>query len=463
MENNVNVNEAGAAGAVRNTSNLTGAVTNSMMQSKKVTEEPVVLKDNKAPSVRFVTIGIGQGGCKIATTLTGILPNKPFEISINTSDQDLAQVNIPDNQKFKIGGTNANGAGKNRDRAKQYFKSFAATSNYSKESLDVLSTFIGLYEEVLFNPKYQTVIIVSFTSDGGSGSGLGPMFTASLTNYVNSVSSFRFGDKDYTIDDVTNSIPRPVVIAVTPKCKIDAGATSLQNAIECAKDIQTSIDAGIGTFFIADNNLDESVSYKSTEEMYNIINSRIAAPLLKFLGIEMNSDIKCMDLQDKINTLRIPGACSFISVSDVNLFQYVIPHGQSVTRAITMLKYDGDETAQGEREASAKNLMRKLDVSSVDDISVFFQIDKSMLNGISSVTKELLETSMIGLFGFKSLSAIIEELTENLHRTLVANDKKQNVITNNSTGFDSIKKDSAELNNRFGGKTLSQASVSDLF
>ena len=193
--------------------------------------------------------------------------------------------------------------------------------------------------------------------------------------------------------------------------------------------------------------------------MYRIINARIAAPLVKFLGIELNSSIKCMDLQDKVNTLRIPGASSFVSLTRENIYQYVEPRGQKCARVVTMLKQD--ET--GAEERAAKDLIRKMDVSFDDKQEIFFETEKTGLNG--NVNKDLLETSMIGFFGYDSLNAIVEDLKDNLHRILTANDKKRATIKAEARGFDSIAEDNQTLANRFGGADdgMSEDDLKNLF
>lgn len=410
--------------------------------------------------MRFVIIAMGQGGGRLGMELAGVLPNNPVLLAVNTSDQDLAQIPIPEEYKFKIGGELADGAGKNRNRAKAYFKNFAAANVYGNNStMDALQTFIAYYEEVLFHPTEQTIIMTVFSSDGGTGSGLGPMFTASLANYMNTCKSFRIGEHEFPIDDVTNEIPRPVVIGLTPKCQISSGVTNLQNNIECFLDIQKAIDAGIGNFFILDNNLPSNIKYSNTEEMFEIINARAAAPWVKFFGVEMNSSLKCMDLQDKINTLRISGCSSFTSLHKENQFNYVIPRGQSVTRTVKMLRNDGD---LGTEEKNANNMIASIDVSSVDTTPIFFEVEKSGIT-TNKMTEDLVGCSMIGFFGFKSLNAIVEDLKENLHRTQVANDKKAAVVKEHSTGFATVAADAAELAARFEPKAMDQSSVVDLF
>ena len=165
------------------------------------------------------------------------------------------------------------------------------------------------------------------------------------------------------------------------------------------------------------------------------------------------------NLQDKINTLRISGASSFVSVTPKNMYQYVIPHGQSVTRTVMMMRHDPDNP--GAEEKLSEATLRKLDIDSIDKTPVFFQVDKSGI-AADSVSKDLIQTSMIGLFGWKSLNSIVEDLRDNLHRIQVANDKKASVVQTNSQGFSTMAEDAEELNDRFGSKSIDQSALMDL-
>ena len=425
----------------------------------ETTTTDVVAKKNDEQKVRFVIISEGQGGARIGNMLAQNLPNKPYQIAIDSSSStDFKQYNLSDERIFKIGGKNADGAGKNRKLAKSYYKNFKTTNIYGKDSYDALTLFIALYEEVLFHPIEQTIIISVFSSDGGTGSGIGPAFTATLANYINSAKEFRFGDKTYQIDDSLNEVPRPVVVGLVPRCRIDAGSTNLQNNIECFLDIQKWIDMGICNFFIADNNLPDGVKYTNTDEMYSIINARIVAPWVKFFGVEMSSSIKCMDLQDKINVLRIPGCSSFTTITKDNQFNYVTPRGQSVARSVLMIKHDGDLSAE---EKAAKNMMSSIDVMSLDTTSSFFDMDETKLN-IDSVAKELISASMIGFFGYKSVSAIVEDLRDNERRLKAATQKKHTVMQEQSNGFSTVQRDAEELDDTFNAKVVNHQDLMDL-
>jgi len=426
----------------------------------EMNETTVVTKKSNEQKVRFVIISQGQGGARIGNVLAQNLPNKPYRIAIDSSSStDFKQYNLKDDQIFKIGGKNADGAGKDRKRVKSYYKNFITTNIYGKENLDALTTFIGYYEEVLFHPTVQTIIISVFSADGGTGSGIGPSFTATLANYINSASEFRIGNNTYKIDDVSGDVPRPVVVGLVPRCKIDAGSTNLQNNIECFMDVQKMIDLGICNFFIADNNLPDDVKYKDTDEMYNIINARIAAPWVKFFGVEMNSTIKTMDLQDKINVLRIPGCSSFVSITKNNQFGYVTPRGQSVVRSVLMLRHDIEDLSVEEK--AAKNMMDSIDVMSLDTTSIFFDVNEAGLN-VDSIAKDLITSSMVGFFGYKSLNAVVEDLRDNERRLKVATEKKHALMQEQSNGFSTVQKDAEDLEEAFNAKTISHKDLMDL-
>ena len=419
--------------------NENSVATGTVSETAKPKSEPVISQAIPRQKIRFVIVTEGQGGANVGAILKECLPNNPYMIAINTSQQDLDQTGLPNEQTFVIG---SGGAGKDRDKAKQDYKDYAESHQST-----VLKEFISYYEEKLFHPETQTIILSVFSSDGGTGSGIGPEFTKRLGNYVNTTQGFRYGDKTYQITD-TGKIPRPVAVGLTMKCSRTSGEMNLNNTIGCFADVQ---EAGkYVNIFIADNNLPSNVEYESSEDMYRIINSRIVIPLMKFLGIEMNSSLKCMDLQDKIKTLRIPGFSSFISVSNEQKFQYVIPRGQSCKRVVEMLKF----TEDGSEERAAKQILQNYDIMSRDMMKVFFEPEKISINNLSSISKDIVDLSMIGLFGYESLSAVVEDLRANLHRIQESNVKKAEIIKSESTGFASIKEDNEAIHDAFSPATL---------
>ena len=75
------------------------------------------IKDTFDGAFKFAFIGAGQGGSRIAESFWNAGYRKV--VAINTADQDLAAVNLPDNRKLVIGG---GGAGKVPNVAKAIFR-----------------------------------------------------------------------------------------------------------------------------------------------------------------------------------------------------------------------------------------------------------------------------------------------------------------------------------------------------
>lgn len=420
--------------------------TNSVVSEKA---EPVIshAKSSQEQPVRYFWIGDGFAGAAIAKVGASQLKNS-FITFVNSSDQDLEQVTDDESKQFKIVKGNVNGAGKDRKEGKRYFKEYRDTCD--GKSVNVVEAFNYYYGEQIWHPTVQTIIINCFSSDGGTGSGVGPLFTAMLTQLVATKEEFVYNGKVYSYKENPN-MPRPVVIGLVPKCNSSLGQKNLLNTIDCFYEIQKLVSPEDpkaprwGNFFIADNNLPASISYNNTREMYDIINARIIIPLVKFLGLEINSSIKCLDLQDKINTLRIPGCSSFTSVSAENKFQYVIPRGQSCARIVEITKF----TEDGSEERASKQLIKNYNIESRDPMQAFFELDKMGLNGLDAVSKSLVESSMIAFIGFNSLNAIIEDLRAAVHRLQEANDKKAEIVKHESKGFSSLAEDIEMVNDSF--------------
>ena len=123
-----------------------------------------------------------------------------------------------------------------------------------------------------------------------------------------------------------------------------------------------------------------------------------------------------------------------------------------------MIKHDGDLSAE---EKAAKNMMSSIDVMSLDTTSSFFDMDETKLN-IDSVAKELISASMIGFFGYKSVSAIVEDLRDNERRLKAATQKKHTVMQEQSNGFSTVQRDAEELDDTFNAKVVNHQDLMDL-
>ena len=91
----------------------------------------VELKDKDAVGFKFGFIGAGQGGSKLAETFSQIGYARVGVI--NTADQDLATINVKNKLKFG----EQQGAGKNREFAKQAF------INHKEDVVDFIKQSVG--------------------------------------------------------------------------------------------------------------------------------------------------------------------------------------------------------------------------------------------------------------------------------------------------------------------------------
>ena len=99
-----------------------GETTETPAKKAKAEEKPVIAKpaSGSGSRVRFVIVTNGQGGFNVGHYLASVLPNNPTVIAVNSSNEDLKNTGLPEKWTFKIGGVNADGAGKERSTAMNY-------------------------------------------------------------------------------------------------------------------------------------------------------------------------------------------------------------------------------------------------------------------------------------------------------------------------------------------------------
>lgn len=117
-------------------------------------------------AIQYAFIGTGQGGGKLASEFYKIGYKKT--ICVNTSDQDLSCVDIPEKQKllYDIG---AGGAGKDMSKGE------SAALKYSQETYDLMKR--------VFGEKVDHIMIV-VSSGGGSGAGSIPPLIMVAKKYL---------------------------------------------------------------------------------------------------------------------------------------------------------------------------------------------------------------------------------------------------------------------------------------
>jgi len=123
-------------------------------------------KDKDAVGFKFGFIGAGQGGGKLAETFSQIGYARVGVI--NTADQDLATINVPNKMKFG----EQQGAGKNREFAKQAFL------NSKEDVVDFIKSSVGTDIDRIF---------VTVGAGGGTGAGVCAELVKTVKEYQTTV------------------------------------------------------------------------------------------------------------------------------------------------------------------------------------------------------------------------------------------------------------------------------------
>ena len=120
------------------------------------------LRDKDAVGFKFGFIGAGQGGGKLAETFSQIGYARVGVI--NTADQDLATINVKNKLKFG----EQQGAGKNREIAKQAFLS------QKEDVVDFIKESVGADIDRIF---------VTIGAGGGTGAGVCAELVKTVSEY----------------------------------------------------------------------------------------------------------------------------------------------------------------------------------------------------------------------------------------------------------------------------------------
>ena len=226
-----------------------------------------------------ITFAIGQGGANIGHSISTRLGGELF--LINTSSQDLNSYKIGSDHKHCIMNS-GNGAGKDSITMKNnVMKNIEVRDpiiTFCAES--IVSTILDPQKNINCN---SLTIFVTFTSSGGTGSGIGPLLTYILNSdkIKETVIDMVLRDKelirnkDYPIgspthnaikllNDILNKNFNVFGIAALPK--MEEGIISMQNTVNCLNEIDRIINNKVGTFFLINPDCDNGdKTFKETD------------------------------------------------------------------------------------------------------------------------------------------------------------------------------------------------------
>lgn len=228
-----------------------------------VEEKKEELKDKDSVGFKFGFIGAGQGGGKLAETFSQIGYARVGVI--NTADQDLATINVKNKLKFG----EQQGAGKNRDVAKQAFL------NHKEDVIDFIKQSVGTDIDRVF---------VTIGAGGGTGAGVCSELVKTVSEYQKTVKA-----------------TSPYVGLVLALPKLSEGKKVSQNAFETLKEACQLVEQKIvSPLIILDNEKINTLYPKlSVNKFWTVANANICSLFHLFNNIiTKNSQYSTFDTND---------------------------------------------------------------------------------------------------------------------------------------------------------------------
>lgn len=354
-------------------------------------------------------IGIGQGGTNLALLLEKSLRKVSTYsklLVINTALSDLSVVNIPKERKFLLG--MGEGMGKRREEGK---KSFWGEDGKSDE---LFNKFVSENNQLFFGSNQ--LVIVCYSSGGGSGSGIGNKFLMKLTKYCATVDEKYITVKDGKKVSVPIDPYRPNVIGLclTPDIDsvIDSGEDALNNTMQCMTEIDTLVKNKAASIFIVRNSLPKNL--QDGENIYDKTNRNVVDAFTKFIKTIGTSDTNTiLDVRDRFAALSYPGLMSFTSIDNPNQYNMLQPAiGSHISGIVAELSYT-KETYQKKVEKYNRFASNYI----VSDQTIGW----NDLDKIPENERTELKSSDIILFtGFSGLDSILEPIKAALDRKIKA-------------------------------------------
>ena len=192
------------------------------MPDEEIKEE--VVEDKFKSACKFAFLGIGRAGSRLVEAFSRI--GYARTCVINTAQQDLAEIDMPDSQKLWLG---ANGAGGVRKAGAKFVK------DHYEDIVDLMRRSFGSDFER---------IIICIGAGGGTGSGGVEVAVEICTAFAEHMRVTKVGDK--------------TKVGVMVALPTNSERTNMNNAYEAMKFIETKVDEkAISPVIVIDN---ESVS-----------------------------------------------------------------------------------------------------------------------------------------------------------------------------------------------------------
>ena len=308
------------------------------------------LENEYAGAIQFGIMGCGQAGGRIAKSFYTQGYKKC--VAINTAKADLNPLDIPEEQKLKIG--DAEGSGKDMNKGHQ-----AAKDSYQR-ILDKIKSVFGTVDKI--------IITVGF--GGGTGAGSLNVLIKIAQSYLEML-----GNKNFLTD--------VIVVAALPTNGEKKSKTISTNLLLVKDRIKEMVDQGqVGPMFVIDNSKIETL-YRgiSPVNFWTTVNDTITGLFQTFNYLStQESDYTSFDAEDYRTVLSAPGyAVLGVTKVDTKASDMSIALQENFKKTILAagLKY---ETA---RQAGCILAVNNADLGTIkmDDLSYAFDAFNAMVGG----------------------------------------------------------------------------------
>jgi cell division GTPase FtsZ len=235
------------------------------------------LENEYSGSLQYGVLGCGQAGGRIAKSFYDQGYKKC--LAVNTAKQDLNPLDLPEEQKLKIG--DAEGSGKDMNKGNK-----AASDSYQR-ILDRIKSTFGTVDKI--------IICVGF--GGGTGAGSLNVLIKIAQSYLEML-----GNKNFLTD--------VIVIAALPTSGEKKSKTISTNLILVKDRIKEMVDQGqVGPLFIIDNSKIEAMYRGISPVMFwKTVNDTITGLFQTFNYLAtQESDYTSFDSEDYKAVLSAPG------------------------------------------------------------------------------------------------------------------------------------------------------------
>ena len=422
-----------------------------MADENYLDDEETIITTGLKKGVKILPIGIGQGGSKLAQSIGLNNDCKSKCVYINTSTTDIEGLELTGNEVSRKITINArsgdykkdaegnilkdafgnpiplediDGAGKDRSLSYNYFKLHVG------EYVSDLKKFV--------TEEPYDVVLVCFSTAGGTGSGIGPRLTKVLTSIG-------------VLDEVEQKTgKRPLVFGVAELPELSAskeGSLSYENTLEALDEMNEIINPKDGTNgfarFILVNNGYAKSKYTERTKQLEAVNVSVATYIKRYLSEFGVSRKATLDRSDRFNAMKVMGLHAFMSFDgNGNRVEspFIIPDGERVKRCC----YEVPENA----EVITSNIIASTGSGCDDTVHGFYE--NGNLNPI------------IAFHGFRNVSKIAEQYDKRLKQLRENQNRIETDNIYSATGLDDVASEKAKRAQEYGAAGAA-GSVEDLF